>query len=131
LAQWDTSGLEGVWSIQLMALYPDGKILTVAIPVTLDNTPPAIRWIEPGIPRQLSISAGEALILQVDVSDNFGVDSVDFLLDGKIKTHLEDGPFSIRWTDLTPGRHIVKVCAADRAGNESCTVDMEVEAGLK
>jgi membrane peptidoglycan carboxypeptidase len=130
LAEWDTSGLEGVWSIQLMAVFPSGKILTVAIPVTLDNTPPIIRWIEPAAPKRISIAAGEALILQVEVSDSLGVASVDFLLDGKFQTRLENGPFSVRWTGLAAGKHLVKVCAGDRAGNESCTVDMEVEVGL-
>jgi membrane peptidoglycan carboxypeptidase len=131
LAQWDASGLEGVWSIQMMAVFPNGKIQTVAIPVTLDNTPPAIRWIEPASPQVLSIAAGEALILQVEVTDSLGVESVDFLLDGNRQTRLESGPFSVRWTGLATGRHMVKVCALDRAGNESCTVDMEVEVGLK
>jgi membrane peptidoglycan carboxypeptidase len=131
LTQWDTSGLEGVWSIQLMAAYPNGKILSVAIPVTLDNTPPIIRWIQPKVPKQLSIMAGEALILQVDVSDNLGVGAVEFLLDGTRRTRLESGPFSIRWDDLTPGSHLVKVCAEDLSGNGTCTVDIEVEIGLK
>ena len=118
LAQWDTTGLEGVWSIQLMAVYPNGKILSVAIPVTLDNTPPVIQWLVPDTPGKISLSAGEALILQVDVSDNLGVEAVDFLLDGATRTHLESGPFSIRWNDLAAGIHTVKICAQDLAGNE-------------
>jgi membrane peptidoglycan carboxypeptidase len=130
LARWDTSGLDGVWSIQLLAVYPNGKILSVAIPVTLDNTPPAIRWVEPATPKSLSIAAGEALILQVDVTDALGVESVDFLFDGKRLSHLENGPFSVRWTGLAGGRHVVKICALDLVGNETCTIDMEVEVGL-
>jgi membrane peptidoglycan carboxypeptidase len=131
LAQWDTAGLDGIWSIQLMAVFPNGKIQIVAIPVTLDNTPPVIRWIEPAGPQRISLAAGEALILQVEVADSLGVESVDFFLDGNPQTHLEEGPFSIRWAGLSPGRHLVKVCALDLAGNESCTEDMEVEVGLK
>jgi hypothetical protein len=130
LARWDTSGLEGVWSIQLTAVFPNGNIFNVAIPVTLDNTPPAIRWIEPSTPKRLSIAEGEALILQVDVTDNFGVAEVDFFLDGSSRTRLEIGPFSVRWNGLAAGRHTVKICALDRSGNETCTVEMEVEAGL-
>jgi hypothetical protein len=75
--------------------------------------------------------AGAALILQVDVSDNLGVGAVEFLLDGSRHTRLESGPFSVRWDDLTPGSHLVKVCAQDLAGNETCTVDIDVEVGLK
>jgi membrane peptidoglycan carboxypeptidase len=128
LTRWDTSGLDGVWSIQLTAVYPDGKIVTVAIPVTLDNTPPAIRWIEPAAPKRLSVAKGGMLILQVDATDNLGLAEVDFLIDGTLRTRLERGPFSVRWSGLAAGRHTVKICALDQAGNESCTVDMQVEA---
>jgi hypothetical protein len=99
--------------------------------VTLDNTPPVIRWLVPDAPQKISITAGDSLVLQADVSDNLGVAAVDFLLDGTSRTHLESGPFSVRWNDLAPGSHLVKICAVDLAGNETCTVEMEVEVGLK
>ena len=129
LAQWDTSGLQGLWSVQLTAVFPNGKILTVAIPLTLDNTPPVIRWIQPATLKQMSILEGEAVILQVEVTDNLKVGRVDFYLDGKLKTRLESGPFSVRWSGLAVGRHLVKVCASDRSGNETCTQEVEVVVG--
>lgn len=67
----------------------------------------------------------------MDVSDNLGVGAVEFLLDGASRTRLEVGPFSVHWSDLSPGSHSVKVCAVDLAGNETCTLEMDVEVGLK
>lgn len=131
LGEWDTSGADGVWSVQLTAVLPGGKILTVAIPVTLDNTPPVLRWIQPATPKKISVLKGEAVILQVDVTDNLETERVDFFLDGKVHTRLEVGPYSVRWSDLAAGRHTVKVCAQDRSGNETCTQEVEVEVGLK
>jgi membrane peptidoglycan carboxypeptidase len=131
LGEWDTAGADGVWSIQLTAVFSGGKILTVAIPVTIDNAPPAIRWIQPSAPKRISVEAGEPVILQVDVTDNLELERVDFYLDGKIRTRLESGPFSVRWTGLEPGRHKARICARDRAGNETCTQEIEVEAALK
>ena len=68
--------------------------------------------------------------IQVDVTDNLGLEAVEFYLDGKIHTRLESGPFSVRWIGLAPGRHTAKICAKDRVGNETCTQEIEVEAGL-
>ncbi|MGB7540146.1 MAG: Ig-like domain-containing protein [Anaerolineales bacterium] len=130
LGEWDTTGADGVWSVQLTAVFTGGKILTVAIPVTLDNTPPAIRWIQPSAPQRVSVKEGEAVILQVDVTDNLGIEKVEFYLDGKVRTRLESGPFSVRWTGLSTGRHTSKICAKDRVGNETCTQEIEVDVGL-
>jgi hypothetical protein len=131
LGEWDTSAADGVWSIQLTAVFSDGKILTVAIPLTIDNTPPVIRWIQPAAPQRISVDGGEAVILHVDVTDNLAIESVEFYLDGKVRTRLESGPFSVRWTGLPAGRHTAKICARDRIGNETCTNELEVDIGLK
>jgi hypothetical protein len=131
LGEWDTAGADGVWSVQLTAVFAGGKILTVAIPVTLDNTPPSIRWIQPSAPQRITLGGGEALILQLDVTDNLGIDKAEFYLDGKVRTRLEAGPFSVRWSGLPEGRHSVKICAFDRVGNGTCTQEIEVEVGLK
>jgi hypothetical protein len=131
LAVWDTPASGGVWSIRLTAVFAGGKIRTVAIPVTVDNSPPLVRWIVPDAPRPMAIPEGEEFILQVDAADNLEIESVVFFLDGTAKTRLEIGPFSVRWTGLVPGSHMVKVCARDRSGNETCTQELEVEIGLK
>jgi hypothetical protein len=129
LAEWDTAGKDGVWSLQILAVQPDGTTRSVEIPVTLDNSPPEIRWIEPQAPKNLTVSAGSPLILQVEVVDNLALEQVDFYLDGAVRTRLEQGPFSVRWTDLAAGRHTVKICAKDRPGNETCTVEIAVNVG--
>jgi hypothetical protein len=131
LGEWDTSAADGVWSVQLTAVFTGGKILTVAIPVSLDNTPPVIRWIQPSAPQRVSVDGGEAVILQVDVTDNLGIEGVEFFLDGKVRTRLEIGPFSVRWSGLAAGRHSAKICAKDMVGNETCTQEIEVEVSLK
>jgi hypothetical protein len=85
----------------------------------------------PATPKQMTLSEGEALILQVEVTDNLEVQAVDFYLDGKLRTRLEVGPFSVRWGGLAAGRHLVEVCAEDRSGNKTCTQELEVVIGLK
>ncbi|MBN1440991.1 MAG: transglycosylase domain-containing protein [Anaerolineales bacterium] len=131
LGEWNAAGAEGIWSIQLTAVFEGGITLSVAIPVILDNTPPVLRWIQPTVPKTISLLRGEALILQVEAADNLEVERVDFYLDGAVRTRLEVGPYSVRWRDLSSGTHKVKVCGKDRSGNETCTQEIEVKVGLK
>jgi hypothetical protein len=131
LAVWDTPQAGGLWSVQLTAVLADGKVLSAAIPLTIDNAPPVIRWIVPDTPKQLTVPKGGELILQVEVTDNLELEGVDFYWDGKVRTRLEIGPFSVRWSGLAAGRHLMKVCAQDRSGNGTCTLELEVTIGLK
>jgi len=109
----------------------DGKIRTAAIPLTLDNVPPAIRWIVPGAPQRITLAAGDPLILQVEVTDDLEVEAVEFYLDGLLRTRLAVGPYSVRWPGLTSGGHSVKICARDLSGNGTCTQELEVIVELK
>jgi hypothetical protein len=131
LARWDTESADGIWSVQLTAVFSDGKIRITAIPLTLDNTPPVIRWIQPFASMNLSVLEGEPVVLQVEVTDNLRLAGVDFYLDGTLRTRLQVGPFSVRWSSLAPGPHTAKICAQDRAGNETCTREVVVKVGLK
>jgi penicillin-binding protein 1A len=126
-AVWDTAGSDGIWSLQLIAVLPNGEIESAAIPVTLDNTPPTVRWVEPATARRISLEKGQMLILQVDADDSLALAAVDFRLDGKTKTRMEIGPFSVRWEALPPGDHQVDICARDGAGNENCTSSLDIE----
>jgi hypothetical protein len=126
LASWDTSSGDGIWSVQLLAILANGKIESVSIPVTIDNSPPEIRIVEPQGTATLIAANGSPVILQADITDNLGVAKVDFRLDGKVRTTLQAGPYSVRWEDLAVGLHTVDICAWDLAGNENCTNALEV-----
>jgi membrane peptidoglycan carboxypeptidase len=131
LAVWDASQAGGIWSVQLTAVLDDGKIRTAAIPLTLDNVPPVIRWIVPDAPQRITLAAGDPLILQVEVADDLDVEAVEFYLDGLLRTRLAVGPYSVRWPGLTSGGHSVKICARDLSGNGTCTQELEVIVELK
>ncbi len=37
LAEWDTSGLQGLYSLQLLVIRTDGSLLIATVPVSVDN----------------------------------------------------------------------------------------------
>ena len=126
LAMWSTQGLGGVYSIQLLAVEESGQAEAVSIPVTVDNEPPVIRILSPAGSSPLAVAAGEPLIVQADVEDNLGVQRVEFLWDGQIRTVFELGPYSARWDNLGLGTHQLSIRAYDGAGNMAASDRLSV-----
>ncbi len=47
LGEWDTAGLEGLYSVQLVVVYGEGQVSTDAVQVTVDNSPPEVSLVLP------------------------------------------------------------------------------------
>jgi hypothetical protein len=74
------------------------------------------------------ILAGE-VIVSATSSDNVGVASVRFLLDGKPIGEATSSPYSIRWqtASSTDGIHVLTAIARDTSGNEALSTEVKVE----
>jgi membrane peptidoglycan carboxypeptidase len=117
LARWTTEGLNGLYTLQLVAVDLDGHISTHAIHVTVDNQPPEVEILLPKPDQVLSGTSTQEMVIEVEVTDNFGVERVEFYIDGiKVET-VTTPPYSIRWRMRTVGEHEVYVQAIDLAGN--------------
>jgi len=116
LAVWDTQGLDGLYSVQLVVVYGEGQVTTDAVQVTVDNAPPRVRLVlpQPGTPA--GVAAGDLLVIEADVFDELGVSRVEFLVDGQRVGVIESAPYSVRWTAQT-GDHAILVRAYDQTGN--------------
>ncbi len=57
------------------------------------------------------------MVIEVEVTDNFGVEGVEFYVDGIKVGTVTAPPYSIRWRMRTIGEHEVYVRAIDFAGN--------------
>jgi len=118
LGSWDTSGLEGIYVVRLQVVYSGQRIETAILQVTVDNNPPqaAIPYPYPG--QIFDRSEQAAIIFQAEITDNVGVDAVEWWLDGrKIGERLAE-PFALMW-DAVPGKHTLQLRAFDLAGNQS------------
>lgn len=116
LAAWDTQGLDGLYSVQLMVVYAEGQVTTDAVQVTVDNAAPRVRVVlpQPGTPA--GVAAGDLLVIEADVFDELGVRRVEFFVDGQRAGVVETAPYSVRWP-ARAGEHTLLVRATDTAGN--------------
>ncbi|HSQ27788.1 MAG TPA: transglycosylase domain-containing protein, partial [Anaerolineales bacterium] len=117
---WDTTGLDGVYTIQLIAVHQDQSIQRAAILVTIDNQAPKITIEQPYPGEILSAPKNEEFIFQADVQDNLGIQKVEFYLDGKILAGRFVSPFIATWRPVI-GEHTLKIIAIDQAGNQTST----------
>lgn len=115
LGEWDTAGLEGLFSVQLVVVYGEGQVSTDAVQVTVDNTPPQVSLILPEAGIQIQPPDG-LLVIEAAVADDLGVARVEFLVDGQMVGYASSPPYSLRWAALA-GEHTVLIRATDHAGN--------------
>jgi len=119
LGNWDTREVQGLVALQLLGIGQDGHVESFAIPVTVDNVPPNLQWVVPSAGGVEQVASGEAAVVQVQAQDNFGLAQVEFYVDGQLAESMSEGPYSVRWNNLSRGKHEVVVRAVDWAGNEA------------
>ncbi|MBN1146387.1 MAG: transglycosylase domain-containing protein [Anaerolineales bacterium] len=117
LGVWDTSGLNGLYAVQLLVVRQDQSAQRVTVLVTVDNQPPRVQIAYPSQGAELAPGTG-ALVLRAEVSDDLEIASVAFYLDGDLLTSLSQPPYAISWQPQL-GVHSLRVQASDRAGNTS------------
>lgn len=128
LGTWDTSGLNGLYTLQLLVVDTDGQIHWAAVPVTLDNTPPRVSLLSPADGEALSLSSSGKVRFEAAASDESGVARVIFEVDGVTVGQVDSEPYSFEWTSAKTGRHRLVVAAVDALGNkaETTAVDFTV-----
>jgi hypothetical protein len=118
LGTWDTSGLNGLYALQLIVLRDNQRVDTATIQVTLDNIPPDISI---SYPQDLSFFSSEQdkmITFLVESNDNLGLESVEFYLDSRLVTTQNQPPFAYPWSSR-PGTFTLTVKSIDFAGNLS------------
>jgi membrane carboxypeptidase/penicillin-binding protein PbpC len=117
LGRWDTAGLSGLYTLQLLVVREEGRVATAAVPVTIDNAAPIVAVLTPEGGADLRLRAGEEVIIEVSVADNLGVNRVEVFVDRRMVATLVAAPYSTRWTPEAAGEHTVFARAYDLAGN--------------
>lgn len=127
LGYWDTSGLSGLYVLQLQVVHQGGNVETAMVQITVDNQPPSLEIRHPHEGQAIQRSEEANVAFQVEASDNLELSSVKFFLDGHLIASLTGSPFIVPWTTEI-GEHQLRVQASDRAGNMSeKRVDFTVE----
>ena len=80
LDEWDTSGLAGLYTLQLLVVRGDQRFDMATVQVTVDNQAPDVRLISPW-PGELFTMRDESIVIQPEVSDDFSVEYVEVWVD--------------------------------------------------
>jgi membrane peptidoglycan carboxypeptidase len=118
LGSWNTTGLEGDYIVELLVVRQDLRFERAILQVSVDNSSPQVHILAPLDNDRLDLHAGEMLVVQADVSDDQGLQRVEFYIDGDLVSTLYEPPMVSLWP-AAPGNHTVRVRAYDWAGNKT------------
>lgn len=121
LGTWDTRGLNGLFTLQLIVVDQEGRVRTSALPLIVDNQAPEVRLVLPMDGDQIDLSAAQQVILEVEAHDSVLLDRVEFFLDGRRVGQAGSVPYSLRLSDVGLGEHTIYARAVDGVGNVAQT----------
>jgi len=98
LEVWDTSQLDGLYTLQLLVLDHGGGVRRYAQQVTVDNAPPAVKMKHPWDGKEYIMEDDEWVSIQAEVKDNAAMDRVEYFLDDKLYKFSTVPPFNVKWT---------------------------------
>jgi membrane carboxypeptidase/penicillin-binding protein PbpC len=121
LQLWDTTGLDGLYLLQLVVVKndPNGgpfQFETSEVPVTVDNQPPTVQVLTPAPGAEFDLS-DESVVIQPQVQDNLSLARVEIYVDNALIETATVAPYSTRWRMRGAGQHVLFVRAFDAAGN--------------
>src|SRR5690606_5309674 len=117
LGVWDTTGLDGLYSLRLNVIMSDNSIESAVRQVTIDNTPPTIT-LNAGEPGRIYRWPTEQVItLNAEVEDNLAIDRVEFYANGQFIGTDTEWPYGFEWDIEDTGREVFTAFAYDQVGN--------------
>jgi thermitase len=122
---WDsTTYSNSAHTIKAVAVNGIGNAGNAQVNVTVNNntadtTPPTVNITSPVAGGTVSGTVS----VQVNASDNVGVASVKFYVDGMLVSTVASSPYSYSWNSATSpnGSHTLKAIAADASGNTAAS----------
>ncbi len=111
-----TNPPSGSYALFARAVDPLGKsTLSAPVHITVTNAPPVIKLVSPVDGSTVSLPAN--VTVQADVTDSDdAVVKVQIYGDNKLLATLDQGPYSVVWAHVPPGKHSVTVRATDEFG---------------
>ncbi len=129
LAEWDTSGLNGLFALRLTVVDSENLVKTAITQVTVDNTPPVAKITYPQSGQIVEPVRG-GVTLTASAEDLVGISKVEWWVDGKLVSTQTTQPFVYQMLSRS-GKHKVMIKTWDLAGNpaQSAEVTFEIQPG--
>ncbi|MGJ3238690.1 MAG: penicillin-binding protein [Anaerolineae bacterium] len=127
LGTWDTTGLDGPYTVQISVLNRNGSVDSAGVRVTVDNIEPDIT-LQAGNDQQIFRWPAETVIpLEAEVEDNLAIDRVEFYQNGGLIGEVRQAPYEWIVTIDQAGVQEFNATVFDEAGNQdSDTITIEV-----
>jgi membrane peptidoglycan carboxypeptidase len=119
LATWNTTELDGLYSILLTVTAADNSTETDAIQVTVDNRPPAVTLALREPDRTFRYPADREIALEAQATDNIAIARVEFFHNGQRLGSDESWPYTLDWRIDGPGLHTFRAVVFDAVGNSA------------
>lgn len=128
LAEWDTTGLNGLYVIRLQVVDTENRIQTALLQVSVDNTPPQVSIQYPQEGTIVDLRSEPEVFIKADVPDSADVAHVEIWIDEQKVQTLESAPYFYNW-QAQKGNHVLQAVAVDQVGNlaSSSKVHFEVQ----
>lgn len=121
LAEWDTSGQDGLYAIRLQVRRGDGTLETAYTLVTVDNQSPELRLGS----SLAGHRAGQEFVIRFEASDNYLVSTMEVFINGELAGRVQSPPYQIS-AQLSAGTYRLWAVAYDGAGNPT-TIERDFE----
>lgn len=129
LEYWDTTSLNGPYTLRLTVIENSEAIRQSAIPITIDNTPPTIKLTQPANGREYVKEDDEWVNINALATDDWAMDRVVFYLDDSPFFTSTVAPYNIKWTitmsDTVPDANAGEIRTTEVITNPDGSLSME------
>ncbi|MFH1085619.1 MAG: penicillin-binding transpeptidase domain-containing protein, partial [Chloroflexota bacterium] len=135
LEQWDTTGLDGLYTLRLSVL--DGGALRQApVPVMVDNISPTVTILNPEPDKVYELEKDEWINIQVYATDNTSMGRVEFFLDDRLLGFSTVAPYTLRWimtmSDTRPNMSLLNTPPGTEVlGDQTITTEVTTEGSQR
>ncbi len=115
--EWETALFSGIYSLRLTVTFENGDWESDSKLLTFDNTPPALKLGTANDGAQYAL--GQAIAFVADVSDNLGIERVEFYRGDELLAVDRDWPYGIEYHLETEGETEFRALAFDQVGHRA------------
>jgi membrane carboxypeptidase/penicillin-binding protein PbpC len=127
LGVWDTTGLDGVYTLQLSATNNDGTRESDVLQLRVDNLPPTIVLDAGERGKIYRFPADSAIPINAVVADNLALDRVEIYYEGRLVATLREAPYAYNHPITSTGIASFEAVAFDAAGNQTTSAPLNIE----
>ncbi|MCU0475326.1 MAG: penicillin-binding protein [Anaerolineae bacterium] len=127
LGTWDTTGLDGIYTLELAAVKTDNTRERSVVQVRIDNTPPTVVIsAEGGANKVYRFPTDQTIPLSIAAADNLALDRVEVYHEGRLVATLRQAPYAYTHPITAIGDETFTAVAYDLAGSRSETAPLVV-----